>query len=715
MDFFYNAIRGFFFQMDGVIYGLIDDVYSLLMLITRTSIFGMDEIAKFSERVFALAGIFMLFKVSLSVINYVINPDDFTDKEKGFGNITKKIIFTLVLLVITPFIFQEAYELQSIILEDNTIMHLVFGTPTEDRLPNDNYVESAGKEIQFTVMYAFLQPNFTEFYSGTKYNLAACEMVYQKSSNGLIMRRPGSSYIYALNETCFGVYNSSTDMFECTSDFCKAFSDAEAVSDANAKDIYQTYAQAVAQRNFSLLVRKDLVLIEAENKYLIDYKFLVSTAVGIAVVYILLLFCIDIAVRSIKLGFLEMISPIPILSYIDPKSGKDGLFKKWYQECVKTYMSLFLRLFALYIGIYAITIIGGYTDFITGEVIQGNWLLDVFMIIGILIFAKQLPKMIEELFGVKLDGKFSLNPLKKIEEEAIGGKRLTGAVGGAAAGLASGHLIGGALRGFNANKGFADARKDQLAKNDAFRKAKLDGSTPLGRMGARTSNMLGTGGAEHRIAKEKSKLQDQIDKEKEAKDRIEGEIAPTRTRIKTQGQVQKTADAIKDRMTNKVKEGKGNAGDHYQKLMQEAENARASGGATTLTHNGRTYTGNAEYYKQQAEKWARSDDARQQYADEFMAPGAASRDGALDNLIAQNDAAADVAGVGRIVYSATYAADIDGQSNTAAGIVTSAQTSISGQEQQIQVHDDNIKGFNEELQDVSKREGIAKADKSAIK
>lgn len=445
MDFFYNAIRGFFFQLDGVIYGLIDDVYSLLLLITRTSIFGMDEIANFSERIFALAGIFMLFKVSLSIINYVINPDDFTKEEKGFSSLLKRIVFTLALLVITPFIFQEAYEIQAIILEDNTIMHLVFGTPTQDRLPNENYVEAAGRDIQFTVMYAFLQPNVAEFFATGDKNFSACTSVYQLADNGLIMRRSDSNYIYALNPECFGTYNEGSDMYDCNTPFCEAFSESTSSLSANAADIYQTYAQAVAQRNFSLLVRKDLVLVEYNGKYVIDYKFLISTAVGVAVIYLLLLFCIDIAVRSVKLGFLEMIAPIPILSYIDPKSGSDkGMFKSWVGECVSTYVGLFLRLFALYIGIYAITIIGGYTDFVTGDVIQGNWLLDVFMILGILIFAKQLPEILKNALGLKLDGKFKLNPLKKIEEEALGGKAITRTGGALAAGTAAGAAAFGA-------------------------------------------------------------------------------------------------------------------------------------------------------------------------------------------------------------------------------------------------------------------------------
>ena len=434
MAFFYNTIRGFFFQLDSVIFGLIDDVYILLLKICRTSIFSSEFISEFSERIFAIAGIFMLFKVTMSLIHYVINPDDFSDKNKGFSTIAKRIVLSLALLVLVPYAFKEAYTLQTIILEENALMHLVFGTPKKDMLPNDNYVEEAGRDIQFTLMSAFLQPNVAEFYGHSNFDLSACEVLYDIADNGIIKHREGSNYIYALNEACFGKYEGG--IYDCdNSPLCQAFESW----DNHQLDLYQTYAQAIAQQNYSLLMRKDLVIATVDDMYIIDYRLLLSTAVGIAIIYLFILFCIDIAVRSVKLGFLEMISPIPILSYIDPKSGDKGMLKKWFDLCWKSYLSLFMRLFALYLGVYAITIIGGYTDFITGEAIQGNWLLNVFMIVGILMFVKQLPKIIEDILGIKLDGKFTLNPFKKIADEAFGGKQLLGA---GAAGLAGGAAFG---------------------------------------------------------------------------------------------------------------------------------------------------------------------------------------------------------------------------------------------------------------------------------
>lgn len=435
MSFVIKALRTLFFSLDKIIYGLIDEVYSLLITISRTTIFSADVIAEFSSRVYALAGIFMLFKVSLSIINYIINPDDFTDKEKGFASIGKRVVFSLAMLVLVPFVFQEAYALQAIILEENTIMNLVFGTSSNRLLPNDDYVQNAGKQIQFTVMYTFMQPNYDEYYSDSKYPMSSCINTYELNEDGTKASRGDSDFIYALNKECFGTYQN--DVYQDDGALSKAFKEYDTT------DVYQNYAQGIAQQNFDLMTRLDLVLQKDENqRYLINYRFGVSTAVGIAIVYLFLLFCIDIAARSVKLGFLQMVSPIPILSYIDPKSGKDGIFKTWYQMCISTYGSLFLRLFALYMGIFAITVIGEFTDVITGEPVRGNWLLQVFMIVGILIFAKQLPDILKKMFNVKGDGKFELNPFKKIENEALGGKFISGAAKGVAVGGVAGLAAG---------------------------------------------------------------------------------------------------------------------------------------------------------------------------------------------------------------------------------------------------------------------------------
>ena len=51
------------------------------------------------------------------------------------------------------------------------------------------------------------------------------------------------------------------------------------------------------------------------------------------------------------------------------------------------------------------------------------------------MFAKQVPKLVENIFGIKMEGTMALNPLKKFQDEALFGQNI---IGFGAAGLAGG-------------------------------------------------------------------------------------------------------------------------------------------------------------------------------------------------------------------------------------------------------------------------------------
>lgn len=572
MDFLISMLRTLFFSLDKVVFGLIDDVYGLLLQLTRTSIFDQDAIHEFSKRVYALVGIFMLFKVSVSIINYILNPDDFTDKEKGFGSIIKHVILSLVMVVLVPYIFNEAYDLQSIILRENTIMNLVFGSPSGDvpRAANSSYSESAGKKIQFTLLYAFAHPNYDDFANDTTtFDLIDCKETYDTDENGQYKFRLKpvfgtnnqsgalSSYIYELRPTCWGVYNAENDSYEASGANGTLL---QAFDSIDASIAYQNYAQGVAQQSFTLFFRKEAILAKIDDgRYLIDYKFGISTAIGVGTLYLFLLFCIDIAVRSIKLGFLQMIAPIPIISYCDPKSGKDGMFKKWLDMSVKTYLELFIRLFALYFGIYIITLVGAFKDIVTGEIVD-NKLVMVFMILGVLIFIKKLPDIIKDVFNVKGDGKFQLNPLKKIEDEAIGGKKLVGAGKGvAAAGLAGAAALGtnliaskgnpfsalaggfsaagrgllGATRGEKFSKNFSNSYSGAMKARQNRDERQQVGVNGLQIAGQRARQTMGISTRDQIQDAQLKRYEEAINYGKAAKTRAEGEIDKRADQIDT--------------------------------------------------------------------------------------------------------------------------------------------------------------------------------------
>ena len=488
---FQNLIRQFFFSIDKVIYSFIPTIYNLLIDVARTSILSQADIASIATRIYQLLAIFMVFKVTFSLIMYVVNPDDFSDKSKGVSKLGVNIVIALSLLVLTPYVFSYAYQLQTIILEDDSLGTLVFGdVDTNDK----SAFSTAGNNIAFITLQPFLIPNLS----------------IPKLGNCITLTKNGK-----FNKECSGIDLDEDEIYiEGSEDSLAGIANDEETNSNFRTDDIANYVYGVENKNLGLMFRQEIVLATAElpdatssetesksQQYMFDYKFIFSTAVGVMVIVLLISFSMDVAIRSVKLSFLQLIAPIPILSYIDPKSGKDGMFKKWYQLCFKTYVSIFVRLLSLYFGMFIISKIDKISDVVNGSY-QSSLVVKIFVIIGVLMFIKQLPKILEGL-GIKLDGdgKFTLNPLKKFENEAFGGKRIAGAAGamvssladrgariatarGAmgklkAAGGAPFGLAGAAFRGFRSNAGFSGGVGRQADVNRRLRESRMKGLSPV--------------------------------------------------------------------------------------------------------------------------------------------------------------------------------------------------------------------------------------------
>lgn len=430
-NWFSKLVRQFFFLLDSIIYGAISKIYDLLITIARTSPLSQADILDMADRIYKLLAIFMVFKVTFSLIMYVVNPDDFSDKNKGVSKLGMNIVVSLSMLILTPYIFSYAYQLQTYILEDNSLATLIFGTSTKKEFFN-----TAGDDMAYMAMSPFFVPD------DSFHELNAC-------SNLTIEEGTGNDKRIVFNPECSGLNNDSDltakgGEYETTTSLLKFTKD----NNQFTVDNLRVYVKGVNSKNVGLTFRQELATAtDPETKeFIMDYSFIFSSVVGVIIVLLLVTYCMDIALRSIKLAFLQLIAPIPIISYVDPKSGKDGLFKKWYQMCFKTYLSLFIRLIALYFAVYIISRVSEMhlVDVIDGS-FQTNAFVAIFIIIGALMFAKQLPKILEGL-GVKLDGGgFTLNPLKKMEKEALGGKQIRNLTRGAAIG----GLAGAAAFGTN--------------------------------------------------------------------------------------------------------------------------------------------------------------------------------------------------------------------------------------------------------------------------
>ena len=356
--------RQILFLIESIGVTFIDNVYNL-MLKSMTA-FNGDKIAEVAQDIahncYIIIGIFALFRIALVLINTIIDPDKFTEKNTNIGNMLSRIVIVVVLLIAVPFIFDESRKLQSHILENNYISKLLIGT------------EITGKEVHES-------EKGVKVYSEKFSNIG-------KYIKDLIVR----SLIYPDGRITDVVVDekSNTVTYQCKNKIDIDCNAAVAVWNNSADFIY-----------LEAFMRSYTKGSNGETIFIYKYTPLVILIVGLFATYVLLSFTIDIAVRTVELAALQILSPLFIVTYIDPKSSSDGPFKRWVSTCAKTYVSLFIKIAIVCLMIFFITRINDLFDAATMETSFFS-LTRLLMLIAILIFAKKAPKWIGDMLGVEV-------------------------------------------------------------------------------------------------------------------------------------------------------------------------------------------------------------------------------------------------------------------------------------------------------------------------
>jgi len=362
--FFAKIFRALFFLIDKGIHWLIVQLYTLFETIASTEIFESADFEMFSKRIYAFVGIFMLFRVTFSLITYLVNPDKLNDQKTGVGKLVTNVVMVLVLVLFVPTIFSWAMNLQQLLLKNQTVDRLILGIDGSD-------IEDPGSMISWQVFSTFLYPDDSVGGDTSQYGLAESE--------------------------------SSMELM----------------------DVAEEYNRTKK--------------IGTEEKFVYTYQPILAVVFSGFTAYLLLTFCVQIAVRTVKLGFLQLIAPIPIISYVDPKSSQNGAFSNWVKLCISTYFELFIRIAALS---FVILIVGRFSSNL-GDV---EPILKIFLLLGALVFAQQAPKLLTDMFGMKGSGDDTSKTVKGMLKSALG----IGAVGAAATGAIGMGMIANGVRGFGA-------------------------------------------------------------------------------------------------------------------------------------------------------------------------------------------------------------------------------------------------------------------------
>lgn len=456
-----ELFRSFFSVIDTVIYFVISGIYQVFFNIANSTLISGEVIKAFFTRVQLILGIIILFKLSISLISGIINPDTMTDAKGGFSKIVTRIVTALIMLIlIVPLnipeeaitdgsyeaqlnnngiLFGTMYEFQSRILSQNTLAKLILSKDVSmsESTTNDSMAD-AGRDLASTILKTFITVNLE-------------------------------------SEEAEGRIKTTADYLEPSNRMCK---------DDDSTDIIDTYlltnnVRTILNLTSNYCGSSGVAGIGSNGYFVFNYSFLISTIVGILFIVIMAGFTLDMAIRAFKLAILRLIAPVPIISYIDPKSD-NGAFGAWSKTVMSTYIDIFIRVAIVYFIIFVIDSIshtGIVIEVATGPIGLFSYL---FIFLGLFFFAKEAPKFITDSLGIK-------NP--KGIFSGVG--RMLG-LGAAVAGIS-----GSAMSNYRASK----EENDQLHEGQKWRnRARNIGSAAVGGIaGAYTGTRAAVNAKDHHM------------------------------------------------------------------------------------------------------------------------------------------------------------------------------------------------------------------------
>lgn len=335
-----DGIRTFMLTLCDGIYRLIYFTFYIFEKLGTASILQDGQLEGIFTRMGLIIGIFMVFRVTFAFIQYIVDPDTMLDKNKGMGNIVKKIVIAIVLLGSTTSLFKLAYRVQDLIVDSHIISKVIFNNDIED-------TENFGGRLSAEVFTAFYRLNDAADTAGND-----CEYYFTNDNDTNIIKEN------------IAQKNGSLDI---------------AYSCITERDNNNNYIVDFDGGGFIALV------------------------MGAVVLYTVVIFTIQVGVRLVQLAYLQIIAPIPIIMYITPK-GDDYLkkwgtqclttFLDFFLRTAIIYFAVAIIQNLMEAETLKAILSGG------GEIRSGWQTAYVFviMVIAILVFAKKVPALLKEIF-----------------------------------------------------------------------------------------------------------------------------------------------------------------------------------------------------------------------------------------------------------------------------------------------------------------------------
>lgn len=403
-------------SLNGLVYGTITLLYRVFVAIANVNLFDKDIFNKFTERMYLVVGIAMLFIFAYNLVLMIINPEE---KKNGTGQMTKlvkNIIISLVLVVLLPTMFNYMAIFQKNILDSQIITKIIFGNGIDSSTDDCNKYENVKSDVV----------------TSNKSLVDACDEYKDLS--------PSIKGAYTLTPTLFTafLYPNNFSINQCRNYLLNG---ENTIESSDEKELCENYYVGFLMSNFTgninYLFNSGITnTLKKNSQETLSFNYLLAFVAGIIAIIMFASYTIMIGVRVAKLGFLELIAPIPVMLRIIPEKKSSGTskFDTWRNELTDTYLDIFVRMIIINFALYAISLVPGVIDQLggAGDDNQAVVLLaKAIVILGILQFAKETPELIKEFF--KGTGRFSIKG--GFDKWKDSGKTMAGVAGMGATGL----------------------------------------------------------------------------------------------------------------------------------------------------------------------------------------------------------------------------------------------------------------------------------------
>lgn len=382
-----SPLRAICMAIDGVLYSLLDNAYDLVIKLSTAELLKPATIKSLTGNLYIIFGVVAFFRLALLLVNAIIDPEKLNEKGKGLSNIFFRVVGMVILLAVTPFLFEMSYDLQGKLVgadaSENIIFKTILGNNANIASPKNS---NAGKALQNIALSSLITIDKEYLVNDKQCNVGENDCgfypltcVPNNDDEGTCTLQGG--YVYGDN---------------CSWPNCQ-----KAVDKYNEMYVAEDMSPAKLAAYAGTSKKIEVEGVEQEV-YVYNYVFIITGIVGVAMTYIIISFAIDIAVRMFELIVLEILSPLFIATFVDPKSAQSGPFKNWLSAVGKSYASLYIRLAIIALMVLLVSIINQSKMFQSMGDVSG-W-AKIFMVIGLLIFAKKAPKWIGDMIGIKGDG-----------------------------------------------------------------------------------------------------------------------------------------------------------------------------------------------------------------------------------------------------------------------------------------------------------------------